>query len=1013
VRHGFGGAPAAATAARIVAALDDLAEAHRNTRVTATSWQGRQEVLLADALFLPSPWYRPPETDGDPHQLLLPDVFAAWWRQRPADLRTSGRPGGLDDGLDGGLDALRALTAVGLGEEAHGWRPPPAPESWWDEQPRPPRGAVAPPRNLRVVVHVLSWLLDGSATGAVIDECLDAVETALAAVPAALVRASCTDPAPPGADAWRHRVRGHPWHGVLDGLFDTHRELFDAARIGRWFRLLRWLDEPGPEARRAPVDRRLVLAAHAAGAATDADLLDQLLQRRSGLLAELTRHRRRGQQERHPRAAALADRARDRVLELERGRGELPTPASELAVELSSITGAAIALGLLGRLGRTALVRGSSGGDVGRESVFSRLLRVSHPGPDDTPASCRAAADAARLGDGRLVELAVFAPQWAALVEGTLGWPGLADGVWWFHAHTKDDQWAVPAEVRETWAALSGERTPLSAEDLVAGAVDVEWFHRCQAALGERWASLHAAAKLASHGSGHTRAQLFADAMLGRIDDAALLARITGKRHQDAVRALGLLPLPADPAQRSATTRSRYQVLREFERGSAKFGSQRRASERAAVRIGIENLARSTGLPDPQRFVWAMEADEAGDLADGPVTVAEAGVTVTLSVGADGVPELAASRGDRALRSIPAGVRKAPAVAALTERRTALSRQLTRVRGVLEAAMVAQDPFTADDLTALDRHPLLAPMLRLLVFVDDSGQTLRRVAPGRLLDAADAPVTPSGPLRLAHPVDLLASGSWVAWQQRFFADELRQPFRQVFRELYPLTDAERSAGPASHRYDGHQIQPGQAMALLNRRGWLADREAGEVSRAFHRHDLVARIEFLDGFLTPAEVELPTLSGVHFTRRGEYLTQPIHAIPPVVFSETMRDLDLVVSVAHAGGVDPEATASTVEMRAALARETARLMRLDNIRFLEPHVVIAGVLGEYSVHLGSGTVHRRPGGALCIIPVDSQRRGRVFLPFADDDPKTAEIIAKILLLARDSQLKDPTILDQLRS
>jgi len=58
-------------------------------------------------------------------------------------------------------------------------------------------------------------------------------------------------------------------------------------------------------------------------------------------------------------------------------------------------------------------------------------------------------------------------------------------------------------------------------------------------------------------------------------------------------------------------------------------------------------------------------------------------------------------------------------------------------------------------------------------------------------------------------------------------------------------------------------------------------------------------------------------------------------------------------------------------------------------------------------------RRPGGAVCIIPVGSQHRGRLFLPFADDDPKTAEIVAKVLLLARDHEIKDPSILEQLRS
>ena len=90
-----------------------------------------------------------------------------------------------------------------------------------------------------------------------------------------------------------------------------------------------------------------------------------------------------------------------------------------------------------------------------------------------------------------------------------------------------------------------------------------------------------------------------------------------------------------------------------------------------------------------------------------------------------------------------------------------------------------------------------------------------------------------------------------------------------------------------------------------------------------------------------------------------------------------------------------------------------MQLDNVAQESSHVVIEGSLGEYSVHLGSGTVHRRPGGALCIIPVDPQRRGRIFLPFADEDPKSAEVVSKVLMLARDSTIKDPTILEQLRS
>jgi hypothetical protein len=65
------------------------------------------------------------------------------------------------------------------------------------------------------------------------------------------------------------------------------------------------------------------------------------------------------------------------------------------------------------------------------------------------------------------------------------------------------------------------------------------------------------------------------------------------------------------------------------------------------------------------------------------------------------------------------------------------------------------------------------------------------------------------------------------------------------------------------------------------------------------------------------------------------------------------------------------------------------------------------------LGSAVAHRQPGGALCLVAVHAQHRGRFFLPFADNDPKTAEVIAKVMLLARDKDIQDPGILDQIRS
>ena len=55
----------------------------------------------------------------------------------------------------------------------------------------------------------------------------------------------------------------------------------------------------------------------------------------------------------------------------------------------------------------------------------------------------------------------------------------------------------------------------------------------------------------------------------------------------------------------------------------------------------------------------------------------------------------------------------------------------------------------------------------------------------------------------------------------------------------------------------------------------------------------------------------------------------------------------------------------------------------------------------------------GGAMIpVLPVHSQHRGKVFLPFVDDDPKTAEVISKVLLFAEDGKIKDPMIISAIQ-
>ena len=70
------------------------------------------------------------------------------------------------------------------------------------------------------------------------------------------------------------------------------------------------------------------------------------------------------------------------------------------------------------------------------------------------------------------------------------------------------------------------------------------------------------------------------------------------------------------------------------------------------------------------------------------------------------------------------------------------------------------------------------------------------------------------------------------------------------------------------------------------------------------------------------------------------------------------------------------------------------------------------GAFQVHRKLEYVqHRLLGSSVCNVPVTQQSRGRLFLPFADDDPRTGEVISKILMLARDNEIQDPTILQQL--
>jgi hypothetical protein len=818
----------------------------------------------------------------------------------------------------------------------------------------------------------------------------------------------------------------------------------------RYWQLLRWRDEPVERARRDRPGLHVLKEAYAVGAATQADWYDQLLgpqyaSRYSGVsfddLGWMTSLRNLKENEsyfeRFPEIRALVDRCRERILEIELARGEVATPATLPALHLQSLYGTEILLRILTALGAQPFKIESAWAQdrrVGRAATLTHLANVAYPGASDKPADfvaiMKRAVDGGQIPDDRVLELAFHAPQWSRFIEAYLGWNGFSEGLYWFLAHMKSidetgEQAAAGAGVARTesddddfseqpsaWDRLIGERTPLSAEERGEGAVDVGWFQRIYAELTpKRWDAMAQAARYAASASAAKSARFLAEVLLGKASRKDLIAGIRTKFLKENVRLLGLLPLP-EGTKCDPEVAERYRVLLEYRRYAKKLSSMTREGALRAAEIGMQNLARTAGYTDPLRLEWAMEADSVKDLAHGPVSANRDGISVTLAIDDRAQPQLSVSKNGKELKSIPPEIKKKDKnIATLAERVVELKRQSSRMRQSLEQAMCRGDSIAAAEIVQLCQHALLAPLLTRLVLVGDgvlgypdkAGKVLRNHR-GKL-----EPVKKSEMLRIAHSRDLLDSGEWDAWQRECFQAERIQPFKQIFRELYLVTKQEKSDRTLSRRYAGQQVNPRQANALWGGRGWNVKEG---VWKAFHDAGITAHVTFNYGTTTPLEVEGLTIETVQFQKRGASDWMKLTDVPPRIFSEVMRDLDLVVSVAHRGEVDPEASAGTIEMRGNLLRETCQLLQLKNVRFKQNYALVDGELGKYSVHLGSAVVHKLPGGALCIVPVHAQHRGRLFLPFADDDPKTAEVISKVLLLARDAEIQDPVILDQLR-
>lgn len=1042
------------TVLKVLKSIDDLIHKNRQLSVTYRSWQKEETDLLGNIGWsFPSPNVSRP-AEKEKKRLPVPELWEEWLQSRSKTL--------LDKD---GFELVRAQLFIdGHSYQYHQLK------TWAKKDKGYAKlckflGADQKCPNLRyqhMVEDVLKWLIYLHPPKATCDFKLDVLETAYSMIPADALKKLLE----PAADEdqyydddkigdWRELYALQVWTpGVTDLPNPKPTSL-----VKRMWNLEHWRDEPISGAHRRRPDLDLLIAAYEQKLANLDDVADQLFasndHRSWGRFTSISSITQRPvppgylQFSQKPEIATLVNSIRSKVLELELERGETATVVSELSLEISSFEGMAALLDILKAIGKTGFKKlrtYNAKTHDNRAATLTQLASNTYPNSSDTPqAFAKLANQAVAAGDfpeERLLQLAFLAPQWIPLVEAAVDWNGLSDGILWYMAHMghiweltaafedeqnededldneelddKDDEreQTPKPEKLSRFERLIREQTSLTRDERENGAIDVPWFHRTYEKLSpERFDALAAAARFATTTQAAKKAQYVADVLLGNIPKSELVEAIEKKNLKEKVRLLGLLPL--DKKKTQADILDRYEVLQSYLRYAKKLSSMSRPDALQSYEIGMQNLASTAGFDDPIRLQWTLEAASTKDLAAGPVVVQKDDVSLTLELDQDAKPFLTIRRGDKELKSLPKKVNKEPEFVELRERNKQLKRQVSRVKEALELAMVRQDTFTGAELMELSDHALLWPQLSRLILVGQGIMGYPVKAGKGLIDHSGKiePVKKKETLRIAHPHDLLKSKAWSKWQKDCFQQERLQPFKQVFRELYVVTAQEKKDKTSSARYAAQQVNPRQAFALWGRQGWSVD-EYGDVFKAFPNQDLVVSVSFNHGYTTPLEVEGLTIENVHFRSRDSYKPLPVTKVDPIMFSEIMRDMDLVVSVAHVGEVDPETSASTVEMRSSLLKETCQLLGLKNVKLKNNHAMIKGSLAQYTVHLGSGVVHCQPGGAVCLVPVHSQHRGRLFLPFADDDPRTAEVISKTLLLAKDEEIQDPIILDQLRA
>ncbi|HET7727779.1 MAG TPA: DUF4132 domain-containing protein [Candidatus Limnocylindrales bacterium] len=169
-------------------------------------------------------------------------------------------------------------------------------------------------------------------------------------------------------------------------------------------------------------------------------------------------------------------------------------------------------------------------------------------------------------------------------------------------------------------------------------------------------------------------------------------------------------------------------------------------------------------------------------------------------------------------------------------------------------------------------------------------------------------------VRLWHPVDA-DPADVMAWQGQLVTATVQQPVRQVDRERFRPLEADLGLA-ADRRFAGRVVDHGKLRAILRQRGWatpfVGSWDQGEEATAWRAFDDGLRAELhyqaVERLATGERHERVRLVAVRFVHApaaapaapaATAIPVRLEDVPPRVFSEAIRDVSLVVTVAEGG------------------------------------------------------------------------------------------------------------------